>query len=361
MTPSGQISNKRTRSLASVLSGTALTLTAIFLSLAVPRSLQAAEGSELLARIGVTSVERNYSGRKVVIDFSSLTPQVSKLTVIHQLDGKERRVYQASKSVVVIDGDYFYQYYPDKALLLKKKLPGKGGYEALQRESLEQTLVSYDLRNYPSEAIAGRNTRRYEFVPRDKGTRPTRKVWVDVETGLFLRMEIYSSDDRLFWLSAFEDIDYQPRVTPANFDLIVPPEVRVVETKEGNCLEPEAAAEEAGFPIGIPRYLPEGFVRKCVRVRRGPSGGEIQVLYSDGLSLLSLFQSSKFRTLKGGGSQSVSLDVGGRPGNIRPMGLINALSWQPAWAHLTILGEISQAEMLKVAESVQPLRELSRP
>jgi len=340
-------------------------LLALFLAVGVclhpPRPAGAADGKELLAHIGLNAVERNYLGDKVVIDFSRMTPQVTRLSVLHQTGGKERRVYQASDSVVVIDGDYFYQYYPKKRVLVKKKLPGEGGYESLQRENLKQTLVSYELRNSPSEAVAGRPTRLYEFVPIHAGTRPLRKVWVDVETGLFLRMEIYSPDDKLILLSAFEKISFQPEVTPASFTMEVPSGVRVVETEEGGCLEPDAAGRVAGFPVGLPDYLPGGFVRKCIRARKVKSFSEVQVLYSDGLSLLSLFQSSQGRLYGKEGPGRSTVRVGDRDGSLYKLGLVSALSWKASWAHLTILGEMSQEEMLKVAESVHPLRELSRP
>ena len=330
--------------------------------LQAPRSSGAADGKELLAHVGLSAVERNYLGNKVVVDFSRLTPQVTRLSVLYQTGGKERRVYQATDSVVVIDGDFFYQYHPKKNLLVKKKLPGEGGYSTLQRENLKQTLVSYELRTSPSEAVAGRATRLYEFIPRRAGTRPLRKVWVDVETGLFLRTEIYSPDDKLILFSAFEKVDFQPKVTPASFSMEVPSNVRVVEAEEGDCLEPDEAMRIAGFPVGLPDYLPWGFVRKCIRARRVNTFSEIQVLYSDGLSLLSIFESSKGRPYgKEGPKGSTGVRVGEYSGNLYHLGLMSALSWKASWAHLTILGEMSREEMLKVAESVHPLRELSRP
>ena len=114
--------------------------------------------------------------------------------------------------------------------------------------------------------------------------------------------------------------------------------------------------------LGLPHYLPGGFVKKCVRARRADGHGEIQVLYSDGLSLLSLFESSRYLPVKSAGpGRSVEIEVGGSPGVWRRLGLVSALHWQTPQAYLTILGEISRDEQLKVAESIYPLRELSRP
>jgi outer membrane lipoprotein-sorting protein len=319
-----------------------------------------ADGRHLLAHNGLTAVEKDYRGNQTIIDFSNVAPQVTKLTVMSRPGGKERREYHASRSIAVIDGDYFYQYYPERKLVVKRKLPG--GYDTLRKENLRQTLVSYELKNAPSEPIAGRRAQLYEFHPRQAGSRPVRKVWVDVETGLVLRMEIYSPDNRLFWLSVFEDIDYKSHVSPASFSLKIPAGVKVVESKEGRCLSREEAEETAGLPLGLPRYLPGGFVEKCVRVRRAEGHGEIQVLYSDGLSLLSLFESSRYRPLKSAGpGRSVEIEVGGAPGVWRQLGLVSALHWQSPQAYLTLLGEISRDELLKVAESIYSLRELSRP
>lgn len=328
--------------------------------LGAPHSSEGADGKELLTRIGVTATETNYRGRQMVIDFSRLTPQVTRLTVVHQLGGKERREYQGSRSIVVIDDNYFYQFHPAKNLVVKRKLPGEGGYDSLRRESLKQTLLSYDLESSPAEAVAGRRTHLYAFHPKQKGSRPVRKVWVDVETGLILKTEIYSPDEKLFWLSVFEDINYRPTVNPASFTMPIPSGVRVVEAGEEKCYTPAEAQEIAGLPLVLPRYLPGGFVQKCIRARRLRDYREVKVLYSDGLSLLTLFESSRFRPF-GAAAGGLSVQVGERPASLYRLGLVSALNWESPGSYLTILGELSRDELLKVAESVEPVGEGPRP
>ena len=136
----------------------------------------------------------------------------------------------------------------------------------------------------------------------------------------------------------------------------------MVEADAAQCLTSQEAQETASLAVGLPGYLPGGFARKCIRAKRAGDYGEIQVVYSDGLSLLSLFESSRFRPVaKSPLSKSQPVMVGGRQAELRQMGLVNSLAWQTSWAHLTILGEISHEEMLRVAESIYPARELSRP
>lgn len=339
----------------------AVTAALILCTAALPVHAETEE-KKLLEKIGVDSVEKTYRGQKIVIDFSRVTPQVSKLTIVHQLGGKERREYHSSRSVVVIDGDYFYQYHPARNLVVKRKLPGEGGYEALRKENLELTLRSYRFRTEPAEKIAGRETRLFEFSPLQEGSRPRRKVWVDVESGLVLRMEIFSAENKLFWMSVFEDIDFKPKVSPVSFSAPAPAGARVVESTEGRCLEIDEAQRVAQFAVGIPGYVPRGFVRKCIRAKKSGDYGEIQVLYTDGLSLLSLFQSSRFRDpLKDRKEGSRVLAVGDKEGELNRHGLLSALSWPSTWAQLTLIGEISSEEMVKVGESVTPARKLSRP
>ena len=338
--------------------GAALLLTAALLT--APPTAAAADGKELLRRHGGTPRELNYRGQQMVIDFSRLTPQVTRVTVVYELGGKERREYHGSRSISVIDGDYFYQYHPAKNLVVKRKLPGEGGYDSLRKESLEQTLSSYHLESSPSEPIAGRESHMYAFSPKEAGSRPGRKVWVDVETGLILRMEIYSPDEKLFWRSVFEDIEYRYSASPASFTMPIPAGVKVVEAAEEHCSSPAEAEEIAGLSLTLPGYLPGGFVRKCIRARRSRGHGEIKVLYSDGLSLLTIFESSRFRPFGGAGS-GLPVRVGERPASLHTMGLVSALNWESSGAYLTILGELSREELLRVADSVRPYRERSRP
>ena len=120
-------------------------------------------------------------------------------------------------------------------------------------------------------------------------------VWVDAATALILRTEVYGTNNRLAWLSVFEELEYRPRFDAAAFMRPGPPDVTVVESEAEPCLEPAEAERVAGLPVALPAYLPEGFDRQCIRARRRRDYGEIQVVFGDGLSLLSLFESTSFR------------------------------------------------------------------
>jgi hypothetical protein len=231
----------------------------------------------------------------------------------------------------------------------------------MRPEQLRQAIRSYAVQFLPSGPIAGRRSRALEFAPRLAGSRPRRVVWVDAETALILRTEVYGTNNRLAWLSVFEELEYRPSFDAAAFMRPGPPDVTVIESAAEPCLEPAEAERIAGLPLVLPAYLPEGFDRQCIRARRRRDYGEIQVVFGDGLSLLSLFESTSFREPATGPGPAPPVAVGHTTGRWHDLGLVTGISWHAPWGHMALLGELSRSEMHKVAGSVRPSSELSAP
>lgn len=299
-----------------------------------------------------------YRGRKVVVDFTRRGPQVTSMSVLCQPGGGERRELHATRGVLVVDGHTVWQYQPERGIVFKRPARPEGG-EVLRPEQVRRALASYAVRLVPSGRIAGRESRAFEFSPRRAGTRPRRLVWVDAETGLVLRTEVYGTDNRLSRLSVFEELDYHPAIDPSAFRMQVPAGARVVESDAEDCLEPREAGRLAGLPAPLPAYLPQGFVRQCIRARRQSDYGEIQVIFGDGLSVLSLFASTSFHDPGAGAAPVAATAVGSGTGRWYENGLVSGLAWREAWGHLALLGELSRSELYRIASSVRPQPELS--
>jgi outer membrane lipoprotein-sorting protein len=300
----------------------------------------------------------DYRGRKVVIEFTSHGPRLTSLSVLCQPGGRERREMHATRGVQVFDGEYSWQYFPERDVVYKRPARAEGG-EILSPEQLQRAITSYAIQVVPSGPIAGRRSRALEFAPRLTGSRPRRVVWVDAETALILRTEVYGTNNRLAWLSVFEELEYRPTFDAASFSRPGPPDVTVVDADAEPCLEPAEAERLAGLPLALPAYLPKGFSRQCIRARRQRDYGEIQVVFGDGLSLLSLFESTSFREPAGDKGLASSVAVGHATGRWHDLGLVTGISWHAPWGHLALLGELSRSEMHKVAGSVRTSRELS--
>jgi outer membrane lipoprotein-sorting protein len=315
--------------------------------LAAAARAQAPPGIEaLLPRTAETA----YRGRKVVVDFSHPERKnVTIMTVLCQPGGRERREFHSTREILVLDGESVWQYLPERGVVLKRPSSGAGG-DLLRPELLQRALASYEVRALPSAPVAGRRSRELEFTPRQGGSRPRRRIWVDEETGLILRAEVYSLDSRLSRLTMFEDLELRPVLDAGAFRMRVPPGARIVEAGPEPCLDPEVAGRIAGLPVALPAYLPEGFARQCIRARRHGDYGEVQVVYGDGLSLLSLFQSTRFRDP--GGSAAPVVAVGGAAGRWHELGLVTGISWRTPRAHFALLGELSREELHRIAGSV---------
>jgi outer membrane lipoprotein-sorting protein len=300
----------------------------------------------------------DYRGRKVVIEFTSRGPRMTSLSVLCQPDGRERRELHATRGVQVFDGEYSWQYFPERDVVYRRPARAEGG-EVLSPEQLQRAIASYAIQIVPSGPIAGRRSRAIEFAPRLAGSRPRRVVWVDAATALILRTEVYGTNNRLAWLSVFEELEYRPTFDAAAFMRPGPPDVTVVESAAEPCLEPAEAERLAGLPLALPAYLPGGFERQCIRARRQRDYGEIQVVFGDGLSLLSLFASTSFREPAGDRMPAPAVAVGHATGRWHDLGLVTGISWHAPWGHMALLGELSRSEMHKVAGSVRTRPELS--
>jgi len=299
----------------------------------------------------------DYRGRKVVIEFTSRGPRMTSLSVLCQPGGRERRELHETRGVQVLDGEFSWQYLPERDVVLRRPAGAEGG-EILRPEQLQRAITSYAVRGVPSGPIAGRRSLSLEFIPRVAGSRPRRVVWVDAATALILKTEVYGTNNRLAWLSVFEELEYRPAFDAAAFMRPGPPDVTVVDVAAGPCLEPADAERLAGIPMALPAYLPEGFERQCIRARRQSDYGEIQVVFGDGLSLLSLFESTSFREPASDGGTALTVAVGHATGRWHDLGLVTAISWRVPWGHMALLGELSRSEMHKVARSVRTRQEL---
>ena len=324
---------------------------------ALPASLALAQTGESLLP---SPAPPDYRGRKVVIEFTSRGPRITSLSVLCQPGGRERREVPATRGVQVLDGEYSWQYFPERDVVVKRPARAEGE-EMLRSEQLQRAITSYVVQILPAGPIAGRRSQVLEFTPRLAGSRPRRVVWVDAATALILRTEVYGTNNRLAWLSVFEELEYRPSFDAASFTRPGPPDVTVIESGAETCLEPAAAERLAGIPMALPAYLPAGFDRQCIRARRQRDYGEIQVVFGDGLSVLSLFESTSFNEPEADAGPHSSVAVGHATGRWHDLGIVTGISWNAPWGHMALLGELSRSEMHKVAGSVSARPELSPP
>lgn len=150
---------------------------------------------------------------------------------------------------------------------------------SVRTDLLDERLVGLLAEHYAlaitgQDGCAGRTAHVVEARRDDDPTVVAGRFWVDGDSGLVLRREVYDAAGRTSRSSAFTDL----RVTGA------PVDVRTVQTTPGEQLSVEE------LDAGWPRALPGAFALVDARTR--DSGGDRQVMhlsYSDGLSTTSVF------------------------------------------------------------------------
>jgi len=244
------------------------------------------------------------------------------------------------------------------------------------------------LRNYTvdvafGEPIAGQNTYRLTITPKVP-SRPRKKVWLDAQHYIILRMEDYDITGKLGLLYVYTTIDYDSASVARQLEQYQKERQdrrRSYQSEETSFVEAE---KQFGAKIPQPSYLPVGFQLQSTsllppRVNLSIRGKSIHLRYTDGLIVLSLFVSrvsdesedkqhqrargDRFRDRRSrgdrfGGGKATTVTVKDTPISVTDHGHIKMLRWETSKQseekklRFALVGELSQEELVKVAESL---------
>ncbi|MBC8229582.1 DUF4367 domain-containing protein [bacterium] len=217
-----------------------------------------------------------------------------------------------------------------------------------------------------SNIIAGRKAYLVEITPKHPG-RPAKKLWLDAQKNVVLRMEDYSSDGRLISLLVYTEINFQKKIDEKLFAITPSARRNDKRRRESEPLSLVDAQKQSHFPILSPKYLPEGFVFEDVRIIKRNGTQYVHLHYIDGLTVLSLFESrandanrlDKPPPPKAEGHQGEEISIGEVNCQIFSPGRERILHWTTksalksgAGLNFTLIGEISKSEMIAIAESL---------
>ncbi|HET7328997.1 MAG TPA: sigma-E factor regulatory protein RseB domain-containing protein [Nocardioidaceae bacterium] len=144
-------------------------------------------------------------------------------------------------------------------------------------DSLQLLTASYDVRRGAPSRVAGRSAQVVEIA---QGATLVARIWVDEQSGLPLRREMFDAAGRLAIESAFIDL----RITDTAFLAHLPPS------------SPRAQSDQVD-PVALPMLRERGWPcppqvgsLRMVGVERMESSSALHVSYSDGLSRVSVFE-----------------------------------------------------------------------
>lgn len=199
-----------------------------------------------------------------------VTDADSELEKLESLDGSKREIIRHHGQVWC---------FVNHKMVQSGTRPGGNAFPALLPEQLSMLSENYVLRDTGMERVAGYNAQTILFQPKD-GLRYAHKLWVHVDSGLLLKAAVLDEKGRAVEQYAFTQIQIGG--------------INRAELKNELVNLPAAPAPPQGVSINsgwVVDAMPAGFrkVTEIQRSMRRQHAPVIQIVFTDGLSALSLF------------------------------------------------------------------------
>ncbi len=335
--------------------GTLLILALACLLTATSARAEEIAASELLNKMGNSKIRVTFQGSQVVISFQVPNPNVSRVKVSQLIPnlGKKETISSSGESteVVLKDGKYQWRYIPAHHLVIKRTQENPDEDKQKTNKNIQLVQKNYYVKVGGKQRLVNRSVFIVTLQPRI-ANRPRHWIWVDKDSGLPLKTEIYSPEGQLALVSTYSKIDFAPNLSGEDFKLRIPPKAAVREVEEKANLELPAAERLFGEKVLLPTYLPSGFVLRDITVSFIGGNRRLQLLYSDGLSSLSVFQEVGRRIKRKG----AFFQKGSRI--TRPLfyshGLTKIIGFPSGNRQIMLVGDILEEEISKVGQSIIP-------
>ena len=222
------------------------------------------------------------------------------------------------------------------------------------QKEVELLSQNYTFDLVPADPIAGQETDLVTVSPRFE-TRPTKRLYLARDTGVILRIEDFAPDGNLRFMSVYTQISFeeetiQQKLAEWRRDEKFPVEKRRRRSQPITLAEAKAVL---GDKLIEPTYLPPGFQLLETRYFKHRSD-TVYLRYTDGMLTFTVFESkSKQVNNRNGKRKGVEhLQSQGTAARHEKRGPTHILQWSISAVNFTVMGELHQDELVKVAESL---------
>ena len=323
----------------------------------------------------------NFVGKRVIMSYTPNGAMVREELVTRKAPNKKRIEVlspPAMSGVVIL----FSGKEPGRGIMLNRKdgppmqdrkkmrkrppfpPPPINEIDEFPEKNTQVLLRNYNILVLYGGHVARHNTYLLEIEPKLFG-KPSRKVWIDTITSVPLKMEHYDSQRRLRWVFAYNEINFRPKIDDVVFQQqLPPPPERRREKREHDelwsygkgKLDINKIRTTAQMKIMAPEQLPDGFDLQNVRLIRFDGRRSVHLTYSDGLTILSAFQSQssdeKHKDEPPWEHDNVgNITVKGVGIEVILGGTMIIFRWNFENVETTLIGELSLSEMVKIAGS----------
>lgn len=293
----------------------------------------------LIKRMIAASSALNYEGVFVY----QRGNQIDSMRVLHRVNGEtefERLIsLSGPRREVVRKGTEVQCLFSDDQEVMVGKIEPRDFLSFGLLTSVEEIAAHYRLKLGGQERIAGQEALKINIIPVEN-YRYAYQLAVDAKHGLLLKSAIYGSDGKVLEQVQFANISIGHEIPMESFEPEISGEGFTWRTSEDGQNAP--LAESEGADNWRAAWLPAGFEMRN-RVMQRYVGGNAPVshlVYSDGLAMVSIFVEKR--------AANSATPLRG----VSSMGAVNALSKATNGHHITIVGEVPEHTLRKIAGSV---------
>jgi len=266
-------------------------------------------------------------------------------------------------TILVSDGQQAWYYEPARNQVMvgapgEMETPLPQEMLAELQDVIQQVLDVSDVELQGSETVAGRDAYKLLLTPKEGAEQQVLPgdgavtIWVDQEQWFILKA---TYEGGAFGQGGMEVVGFElnPGLDDGLFTFQVPEgaQVVVVDNQEPVPLTLDEAREQAGFPLLVPAYVPEGATLievfqadDSIILRYNHSTlVSFAIVQGTGLASLPPLGESQDITVRGQAATAISDEAGGN----------SFLYWTEEGITVTIAGHLSLTEAIKVAESLQ--------
>ncbi len=296
----------------------------------------------------------DYEGTKVVTAVRGTRVETVTVLESHKRPGTLRLEFLSPESVsgrlIVDDGTRTWQYEPSLHIVIQG--PSLGG--ATSDVSRLREGMPYKAEVVGSEEVIGHETLVLALTTAVEGL--SRRFWVDRATGVILRTEERSPREGVVFSAFFTRISYSLNLPAALFNFRLPAGARSFSFYlVGDPIpDPPGLRHRAGFFILAPMTLPMGYRFHHGAVARFGALTAATATYSDGVSLLTIFQTPTSRMAFPQAGEWISLGRG--RGRFLDLGYMRILMWESHGLRLAAVGTLPVPALTAIAAAVDSAR-----
>jgi negative regulator of sigma E activity len=332
--------------------GIAVALLAVSLAGSAALAAASPPAVQWLTRAAKAPDRISYSATETLVVRSGKEIERVLVRVVHRAPDDTRREFLsdsgAVERIVSDDGHSHWQYVPRrKEIIFSPSV--RVDRQLWEEHHLGRLLNNYAVDHTGRAVLGGRPVRSLVIAPRSGHRGPSKRLWIDEQTGLILKSEITSSDGKTRQSSTLSRLRFEKAVSNAEF---VPPahaRKQTVIWEHVAVLPLATLASHWKSTLLVPTHLPGGYGLESARLLRRGRHTYVHLRYFDGLNTLSLFEEPSRPPGRAATARRGADQVRGHAAVWGFDPPFRTLTWRERGLRLALVGDLPEDDLERIA------------